>query len=156
MRRRRSGDSCQRPSTPNAAGRLRTTCADIVAELVDRHAEAGKCHLVADIARQYPVPIISALLGTPRRYWHLFSALADDPAAANRDPEIYDHPERFDITRDPALAMLTFGGGIQYCLGAHLATIELADYRHPRTDQSPSGIHNLRLIRSRHARPSGS
>ena len=48
-------------------------------------------------------------------------------AAANRDPAAYDEPERLDITRDSPPAMLTFGGGIHYCLGAHLARIELAE-----------------------------
>ena len=48
-------------------------------------------------------------------------------AAANRDPNVYENPERFDITRENAPAMLTFGGGIHYCLGAHLARIELAE-----------------------------
>jgi cytochrome P450 len=48
-------------------------------------------------------------------------------AAANRDARIYSDPERFDITREDAPAMLTFGGGIHYCLGAHLARIELTE-----------------------------
>jgi cytochrome P450 len=258
--------------TPKAAGRLRTTCADIIAELVYRHALTGHCDAVADIARQYPIPIICALLGTPRADWHLFSAWADDifkvfdwnvvndepdilrawnqleayldemvttrrenltddllsdmmraqvdgdrlrhdelltlaatllmagtdttrnqlaagvqvfcdhpdqwallahrpelapkaveevmryspiifntmrtavedvelagvtipagtlvivnTAAANRDSAVYEDPDGFDITRDAAPAMLTFGGGIHYCLGAHLARIELAE-----------------------------
>ena len=258
--------------TPKAAGRLRTTCADIIAELVYQHAGAGRCDAVADIARQYPIPIICALLGTPREDWHLFSTWADDifklfdwnvvndapdivrawneleayldemvtqrrdaltddllsdmmraevdgdrlshdelltlaatllmagtdttrnqlaaavqvfckhpdqwrllaehpelapqaveeamrfspvifmtmriavddvelggvnipagtfiianTAAANHDPAVYDEPDRFDITREGAPAMLTFGGGIHYCLGAHLARIELAE-----------------------------
>jgi cytochrome P450 len=47
--------------------------------------------------------------------------------AANRDPAIYDDPERFDITRDAAPAILTFGGGAHYCLGANLARRELAE-----------------------------
>ena len=34
--------------------------------------------MVADIARQYPTPIICALLGVPREDWQLFSAWTDD------------------------------------------------------------------------------
>jgi cytochrome P450 len=48
-------------------------------------------------------------------------------AAANRDPAVYDNPERLDITRGDPPAMLTFGGGVHYCLGAHLARIELTE-----------------------------
>ena len=48
-------------------------------------------------------------------------------AAANRDPAAYDDPDRLDITRQGAPAMLTFGGGVHYCLGVHLARIELAE-----------------------------
>ncbi|MFI5511608.1 cytochrome P450 [Mycobacterium sp. NPDC051804] len=258
--------------TPRAAERLRSTCTDIISDLVDAYAEAGRCDAVADIARRYPIPIICAMLGTPSEDWHLFSDWADDvfkvfdwnvvndeavivaawnamkdyldgmviarrdalgndllsdliraevdgdrlthdellmlaatllmagtdttrnqlaaalqvfcehpeqwallaerpelapkaveeamrfspiifstmrvavddvelagvrfPAgtmvianttAANRDPDVYTDPDRFDITRDNAPTMLTFGGGIHYCLGAHLARIELAE-----------------------------
>jgi len=258
--------------TPRAAERLRSTCTDIIGDLVDAHAGAGRCDAVADVARRYPIPIICAMLGTPSGDWHLFSDWADDvfkvfdwnvvndeavivsawnamrdyldvmvtarrdalgndllsdliraeidgdrlthdellmlastllmagtdttrnqlaaalqvfcehpdqwallsrhpelapkaveeamrfspiifstmrvavddvelagvsipagtmvianTAAANRDPSIYDNPGEFDITRENAPAMLTFGGGIHYCLGAHLARIELAE-----------------------------
>jgi len=258
--------------TPRAAERLRSTCTDIIGDLVDAHAGAGQCDAVADVARRYPIPIICAMLGTPSEDWHLFSDWADDvfkvfdwnvvndeavivaawnamrdyldvmvtarrdalgddllsdliraevdgdrlthdellmlastllmagtdttrnqlaaalqvfcehpdqwallsrhpelapkaveeamrfspiifstmrvavddvelagvsipagtmvianTAAANRDPSIYDNPGEFDITRENAPAMLTFGGGIHYCLGAHLARIELAE-----------------------------
>jgi hypothetical protein len=47
--------------------------------------------------------------------------------AANCDPAVYDDPDRLDITRDAPPAILTFGGGVHYCLGANLARLELAE-----------------------------
>ncbi|MCK0174230.1 MULTISPECIES: cytochrome P450 [Mycobacteriaceae] len=47
--------------------------------------------------------------------------------AANRDPAIYDDGDRFDIAREGAKPILTFGGGAHYCLGANLARRELAE-----------------------------
>ncbi len=46
-------------------------------------------------------------------------------AAANRDPAVYDDPDRVDITRAGAPPILTFGGGVHYCLGASLARREV-------------------------------
>jgi cytochrome P450 len=48
-------------------------------------------------------------------------------ASANRDPAVYDHPDRLDITREGAAPMQTFGAGMHYCLGASLARLELAE-----------------------------
>jgi cytochrome P450 len=48
-------------------------------------------------------------------------------ASANRDPEAYDDPEGVDITRASPAAILNFGGGVHYCLGAHLARLELTE-----------------------------
>lgn len=48
-------------------------------------------------------------------------------SAANRDPAVFHAPDTFDITRTGAPPMLTFGGGIHYCLGVHLAKAELAE-----------------------------
>jgi cytochrome P450 len=260
--------------TPRASARLHDTIDEVLDELVDSVAVEGRCDIVSDIARPYPVPIICALLGAPREDWEQFSQWADDiftafnldlqagidesfvmqawdeldtyvdemverrrhtptddllsdliraedegdrldaaelrmlagglllagtdttrnqvaasldilvdhpdqwallaehpelaagaveetmrhspiacgtlrtvtedtelaghlfPAgtlvlvntfAANRDTAIYDDPDRFDITRTAAPAVLSFGGGIHYCLGANLARVELAE-----------------------------
>lgn len=48
-------------------------------------------------------------------------------AAANRDPDVFSDPNRFDITRDTPAEHLAFSGGIHYCLGRPLAQLELAE-----------------------------
>lgn len=259
--------------TPRASARLHDTIVDVLDGLIDRVAPDGRCEIVEDIARPYPVPIICALLGAPEDDWQQFAQWADDifaaftfdpdgfdenhvmrswgelddyvddmvanrrhtltddllsdliraeedgdrlnadelrmlaaglllagtdttrnqvaasvdvfcdhpdqwallrdrpelapqaveetmrhspiacgtlrtvtedtelagvtfPAgtflvvntfAANRDTAVYDDPDRFDITREGAPAVLTFGGGVHYCLGANLARKELVE-----------------------------
>jgi cytochrome P450 len=47
--------------------------------------------------------------------------------AANRDPAVYEDPDRLDISRVGVPPIQTFGGGMHYCLGANLARLELAE-----------------------------
>ena len=45
-------------------------------------------------------------------------------AGANRDPAVFDDPQRFDVRRDNAGKHLSFSGGRHFCLGAALARME--------------------------------
>jgi len=47
--------------------------------------------------------------------------------AANRDPEVFDNPQVFDISRNPEQLkqIMSFGGGIHRCMGAPLARMEV-------------------------------
>jgi cholest-4-en-3-one 26-monooxygenase len=45
--------------------------------------------------------------------------------AANRDEDVFDDPQRFDITRSPNDYVAFGGGGPHFCLGANLAKLEI-------------------------------
>ncbi|MGW3410917.1 cytochrome P450 [Streptomyces sp. NPDC000888] len=63
-------------------------------------------------------------------------------SSANNDPEIFDHPELFDITRDPNPHLGFGGGGPHFCLGKSLATLEIDLIFNAIADAMP----NLRLV----------
>jgi cytochrome P450 len=46
--------------------------------------------------------------------------------AANRDPQVFDDPDTFDVRRDPNPHVGFGGPGPHFCLGAHLARRELS------------------------------
>jgi cytochrome P450 len=48
-------------------------------------------------------------------------------AGANRDPEVWQDPNDFDITAVRPTAHMTFGSGIHFCMGAALARAELQE-----------------------------
>jgi cytochrome P450 len=81
---------------------------------------------------------------------HAGQSITVSLGAANHDPEIYDHPERFDIERKDTHHQ-SFGGGRHFCLGAPLARVEGQEAirallaRFPKLSASARG-HRYRAI----------
>lgn len=48
--------------------------------------------------------------------------------AACRDPKAYEDPATFDMDRDDASPLLTFGWGSHYCLGMHIGRAEVETF----------------------------
>ena len=81
-------------------------------------------------------------------------------ATANRDPSVFTHPQRFDITIDRGpTSILTFGNGPHFCVGATLARVELAEtfsflaprmlepqFTSPPAFGSPIGIYAMESV----------
>lgn len=66
-------------------------------------------------------------------------------ASVNRDPDCFDQPDSFDITRDPAQTrrqMRTFGFGVHVCPGQHQARMNLD----MMTREILARMDNLRLL----------
>jgi cytochrome P450 len=63
-------------------------------------------------------------------------------ASANRQPDVFDGPDEFDIHRPNAARHISFGKGIHYCLGANLAKLEAQLVLAALTERLPS----LRLV----------
>ncbi|MEU6216386.1 cytochrome P450 [Streptomyces sp. NPDC047022] len=63
-------------------------------------------------------------------------------SSANHDPEVFDRPDDFDITRDPNPHLGFGGGGPHFCLGKSLAVLEIDLIFRAVADVMP----NLRLL----------
>jgi cytochrome P450 len=71
-------------------------------------------------------------------------------ASANRDPAVFDDPDRFDPGRRPQ-RILTFGFGSHHCPGSHLARHQIAVAVRALLERLP----DVRLVDAETARPSG-
>ena len=66
--------------------------------------------------------------------------------AANRDPAVFENPDRFDIARANAREHLSFGGGAHLCLGAPLARLEARVV----LEELSAALPSLRLVPDQH------
>lgn len=65
-----------------------------------------------------PTVLSGVALPVGSRIWPILGA-------ANRDPAVFQYPDRFDPRRAGS-APLSFGAGIHHCLGANMARLEMA------------------------------
>src|SRR3984957_14658818 len=89
------------------------------------------------LTQVYPVEG-ATLLGRPADINMPYMGLL---TAANRDPEAFDEPDRFLITRQ-SKPIQTFGGGPHFCLGINLARLELQMVFHALLSHFP----NMQLL----------
>lgn len=99
------------------------------AELAKLQADPGIINAVVEEVLRYEPPvditgrIVSGDMEIGGCPLHAGQALTVSLRAANRDPETYDDPHAFDVSRKhkPHVA---FGGGAHICIGAPLARLE--------------------------------
>jgi cytochrome P450 len=72
-------------------------------------------------------------------------------AGANRDPQVFPQPDRFDVRRDNARLQIAFAHGPHVCIGMHLARLEA----HTAVGLLLERLPAARLDRARPSAPRG-
>jgi len=93
---------------------------DEPALVADAVEESLRLEPAATLVDRYATRAVE-LAGAPIRAGDLVSVSI---SGANRDPALFDHPDRFDVRRPNARAHLAFAQGPHFCLGAHAARLE--------------------------------
>lgn len=75
------------------------------------------------------------IAGTPIPRGEVISMLF---GSANRDPRVFEEPDRLDVGRSNAAEHIGFGGGIHVCIGAPLARIELEASLRTLVEKAPT------------------
>jgi cytochrome P450 len=100
------------------------------------------CHWATEEGLRWNAPVPLQPRRNPRDVvWHGIpipagAYLIYAVGAANRDPAVFEDPDRFDIHRRTTGA-LTFGLGAHYCLGVHLARVEIETALRVLTERLP-------------------
>ena len=105
------------------------------------------CEAAVEEAMRFDGPAL-ALVRTPTRALEVGGVALPAGArvycmlhAANHDPEVFEHPERFELQRHFSSPQLGFGFGPHFCLGAWLSRMEVAEMLRALVRHAP----NLRL-----------
>lgn len=91
--------------------------------LVPRVVEEGMRYAPITHALSRQILTETELAGIPASPGTVFTVM---PMVANRDPETFDDPDRFDAGRSPC-PHLTFGFGSHACVGSALARMEMIE-----------------------------
>ncbi len=70
-------------------------------------------------------------------------------ASGNRDEKAFAVPEKFDVARDPNPHLAFGGGGPHFCLGRHLAALELRVLLHALSQRLPTLVPDGQASRLR-------